>query len=98
MCGGEQFQAIGGGVITVPTQTGYTFLATNADNVAWDNIIFNVTNSPGGDNGGQNVIQWISTGSDSLSHAHVYARNNVINKIGERSAAPRSNGLNHEAK
>lgn len=70
-----------GGNIVVPTQTGschYTFLAQNADNVAWRNLLINVVSSPGGDNACYNVIQWIDTNGDSGAHHSVFVQNNVI--------------------
>jgi len=86
MSGGEQFDGSGGGVITVPSQqakypaTNYTFVATDADQVAWDNMIINVASTIAGDYAGNTVILWAS--STGGAHYHVYARNNVINNSG----------------
>jgi hypothetical protein len=77
---GVQFK--GPFTVTIPVQTGYTFVAQNADNVAWDGITFNVVSSPGGDFAGENAIQWIDTNADSLAHAHVAVRNcTFINSV-----------------
>lgn len=63
----------GNGTVLVPTQTGFTFQAVNADNVAWDNVDITVNTSDGGDNAAHSAIYYTAT--DSAAHSGVYVRN-----------------------
>lgn len=66
----------GYGLITVPTGTATpTFYAINADNVEWDHVDINFTNSYGASNPYASGIGWFSSTSDSSAHYHVKISN-----------------------
>ena len=66
----------GYGMITVPTGTASpTFYAINADNVEWDHVDINFTNSYGSSNPYASGIGWFASSSDSAAHYHIKISN-----------------------